>query len=146
MTVDRSVRVVAELRGIVEEDPLGPGDPLDVARLVRRALAAAGRRAVDVQALSLVADVVPDPAALARFTRRALGPHGAGVTSIGRGAAGTSHEVRIVTATELAGGASGPGAGSGARPGEGSGGRVAIAVARGPGDALTVRCVMAGRS
>ncbi len=58
------------------EDPFGPGDPLELARLVRRVLAAAGRKAVDVSALVVVTDVDPGMAALVRFTRRALGPHG----------------------------------------------------------------------
>jgi hypothetical protein len=58
------------------EDPFGPGDPVELARLVRRALAAAGRKAVEVSALVVVTDTDPGAAAVARFTRRALGPHG----------------------------------------------------------------------
>jgi hypothetical protein len=57
--------------------PLGVDDPVIAARAVRRALAAAGRRAMDVTTL-VVASPEPIPAdVVARFTRRALGPHGA---------------------------------------------------------------------
>lgn len=58
------------------EDPFGPGDPVEVARLVRRALAATGRTAVEVTGLVLMADRAPSETALERFARRALGPHG----------------------------------------------------------------------
>ena len=125
------MRVLGEVHGSSGEDPVGPGDPLEVARLVRRALAASGRRAVDVRGLALVADEAPGEMALARFTRRALGPHGAEVPSAGAGGAGLSHEARVGVATDLAV----------AR----AAGGVAIAVARGPGDAVTIRCVGAGR-
>jgi hypothetical protein len=57
--------------------PLGVDDPVVAARAVRRALAAAGRRAMDVTIL-VVASAEPIPSTvLARFARRALGPHGA---------------------------------------------------------------------
>lgn len=69
------------MTGATSEDPFGPGDPLEVARLVRRSLAAAKRRADAVGALVVVTDRAPAPAALARFARRALGPHGAAVVS-----------------------------------------------------------------
>lgn len=122
------VRVLGEVSGSSAEDPLGPGDPLEAARLVRRALAAAGHRAVDVRGLALVADAVPDGVALARFTRRALGPHGAEVPSAGAGGAELPHEARIGIATDLAV----------AR----AAGGIAIAVALGPGSVVTARCVV----
>ncbi len=74
-------RLLGIATGTTVEDPFGPGDPLVVARLVRRSLAAAKRRAHAVRGLVVVTDRAPSPAALARFTRRALGPHGAGVAS-----------------------------------------------------------------
>jgi hypothetical protein len=125
------VHVLSEVRGGSAEDPLGPGDPLEVARLVRRALAAARRRAVDVEALALVADAEPDPVTLARFARRALGPHGVSVRCDGAGEADLLHEARVGAVTALAV----------AR----AAGGVAVAVALGPGDAVTVRCVVRDR-
>ncbi|MET0773429.1 MAG: hypothetical protein ABWZ82_10125 [Candidatus Limnocylindrales bacterium] len=68
--------VLSRVGMATSEDPFGPGDPLDVARLVRRALAAAGRKAVDVTELRAVADAPVADDALGRFARRALGPHG----------------------------------------------------------------------
>lgn len=126
-----ALRVIGESRGTSAEDPLGPGDPLEVARLVRRALAAAGRRATDVDALVLVADEEPDPTRLARFTRRALGPVGAEVASVGAAGAGLTDVARLDLAERLA------------QPGLRGG--VAILVARGPGEAVTVRCVAGPR-
>ena len=122
------VRVLGEARGATMEDPLGPGDPLEVARLVRRALAAAGRRAVDVDGLALVTDTDPDAAGLARFTRRALGPVGTDVPAVGAATVGV-HEDRCAAAVALAAGL--------------LRGGVVIAVALGPGDVATVRCVAA---
>src|SRR5262245_51436503 len=40
----RMAAILGRVAGITTEDPFGPGDPLEVARLVRRALAAAGRK------------------------------------------------------------------------------------------------------
>lgn len=135
-----TVRVLGTAAAATAEDPFGPGDPLEVARLVRRALAAAGRRAVDVDGLALVADHAPDAADLARFTRRALGPVGAEVPAVGAevpaigGAAaggGGGHEARCAVVTTMAEGL--------------LRGGVAIAVALGPGAEATVRCVAAVR-
>jgi hypothetical protein len=78
---DEPLDVLGEVSAPTNEDPFGPGDPVEVARLVRRALSVAGRHATDVAALVVVArrDVAPE--GLARFTRRALGPHGANIPS-----------------------------------------------------------------
>ena len=59
--------------------PLGVEDPVVAARAVRRALADAGRRAVDVSALIVAATGPLEAEVLAAFARRALGPHGASV-------------------------------------------------------------------
>jgi hypothetical protein len=77
---DAGASLVVLGRGVTRGFPLGIDDPLVAARAVRRALAAARRRAVDV-GLMVVAS--PTPIAddrLASFARRALGPHGATVT------------------------------------------------------------------
>lgn len=92
---------------------------------MRRSLAAAKRRADAVEAMVVVTDRAPPPAALARFTRRALGPHGAEV-------AASSHLVRpevdhlerVASATTFASRAS-----------------VTIVVVLGPGDGATVLCL-----
>ncbi len=123
-------RVLGTASAATEEDPFGPGDPLEVARLVRRALAAAGRRAVDVDGLAVVADRAPDAATLARFTRRALGPHRAEAPAIGT-AHGGGHAERVDAATALAS--------THLRGG------VAVAVALGPGARATATCVGADR-
>lgn len=68
--------VLARLTAASTEDPFGPGDPLEVARLVRRGLAAAGRKAPDVTRVIVVTDTPVSAEALSRFARRALGPHG----------------------------------------------------------------------
>lgn len=119
-------RVLGTASAATEEDPFGPGDPLEAARLVRRALAVAGRRATDVDGLAMVTDRAPKPAALARFVRRALGPHGADVPAIGR-AGPCDHDARLTLATEMAGDRVHRG--------------VAIAIALGPDGLATVACI-----
>src|SRR4029079_15875159 len=71
--------VLGESHGTTSVDPLGEADPVEAARVVRRALAAADRKAFDVRRLVVVRDARPDAAAMARFARRALGPHGSTV-------------------------------------------------------------------
>jgi len=81
--------------------PLGIDDPVIAARAVRRALADAGRRAVDVTAL-VVASPDPIPGdVLAAFARRALGPWGADVPSAVVTAVGDADELAAVAAAEL---------------------------------------------
>jgi hypothetical protein len=93
---EQSTSVLARLTMATAEDPFGPGDPLEVARLVRRTLAAAGRKAGDVTDL-VVATAVPVPTdALGRFARRALGPHGAWVSRwVSMVPAESDHEHRL---------------------------------------------------
>lgn len=63
--------------------PLGSDDPVIAARAVRRALAAAHRRAADVTDLVLASsDPVPG-SVLVDFARRALGPHASSVRTMG---------------------------------------------------------------
>ena len=62
---------------------LDDGDPIVQARAVRRALAGAGRKAVDVDALVVSAPLVPTAEACRGLARRALGPHGAGIPALG---------------------------------------------------------------
>lgn len=94
--------MLARVTAVTPEYPFGSGDPLEVARLVRRALAAAGRKAVDVTALIVVTDEPIATEALGRFARRALGPHGAGVRSSGEVIASTlGHEDRLAVAEEV---------------------------------------------
>jgi hypothetical protein len=57
--------------------PLDSDDLIPAARAVRRALAAAHRHAIDVEALLVVVVGRPTDEVLRRFARRALGPHGA---------------------------------------------------------------------
>ena len=59
--------------------PLGIDDPVVAARAVRRALAQAQRRAVDVTALAIASPMAVEASALADFARRALGSHGVGI-------------------------------------------------------------------
>jgi hypothetical protein len=62
--------------------PLGSDDPVVAARAVRRALAAAHRRAADVTDLVLASsDPVPG-SVVSDFARRALGPHGSTVRTM----------------------------------------------------------------
>jgi hypothetical protein len=92
----RPLKILARLTTTTAEDPFGPGDPLEVARLVRRALAAAGRRAMDVRELLVIGDAPIATDALERFTRRALGPHGATVAPASRPVAQeVPHDERI---------------------------------------------------
>ena len=58
-------------------------DPIEPARAVRRALAAAGRKAVEVDALCVAAPLAPTAEACRRLARRALGPHGSGIAVLG---------------------------------------------------------------
>jgi hypothetical protein len=92
--------VRARAAAVTAEDPFGAGDPLVVARLVRRALAAAGRKAFEVTELVAVADVPPDDEALRRFVRRALGPRGAAVEVRAGRAVGIDQAARESSAIE----------------------------------------------
>lgn len=84
---------------VLTEDPFGPGDPVELARLVRRALAAAGRKAFEVSALVVITDADPGLDAVTRFTRRALGPHGATIQpSVMIVAPDVPHEERLAMA------------------------------------------------
>jgi hypothetical protein len=112
-------------------DPFGPGDPLDVARLVRRCLAAAGRKALDVSDVVVVASTAPAPVALARFTRRALGPRGAVVRTTVHALPDATHPTREAAAVVVATSAPKASAGAG----------VVIAVCLGPGRQATAICL-----
>jgi hypothetical protein len=59
--------------------PLGVDDPVIAARAVRRALAEARWRAVDVDVMVVATPPPLTLDAVGRFARRALGPHGATV-------------------------------------------------------------------
>jgi len=133
-------RVTGSATATTSEDPFGPGDPVEVARLVRRALASGGAKAMDVTALLVVADGPLDPAALARFTRRALGPHGASLALVAVPGRATSHAARRDAAAEV---------GCGFRDGpagrEGPDRRsVVIVVVLGPCSAATALCLGTG--
>ena len=124
--------VLGTASGTTGEDPFGPGDPLEVARLVRRALADAGHKALDVTELVMVADRAPSSAALARFARRALGPHGGRVPVRTRVAMGPTHAARTARAITAA-----------LEPlnGRGVGGRLVLAVVLGPDEQATALCL-----
>ena len=85
--------------------PLGVDDPVIAARAVRRALAEAGRRAVDVSTLIVATSGPLDAEVLAGFARRALGPHGSSVRSRGLVAAprADADELAASAAAELSG-------------------------------------------
>jgi hypothetical protein len=63
--------------------PLGVDDPVIAARAVRRALASARRQAADVTDLIVAAASPISAAVAAGFARRALGPHGSDVRTLG---------------------------------------------------------------
>jgi hypothetical protein len=98
--ISSALAVRAHVAAVTTEDPFGPGDPLEVARLVRRALAAAGRKAFEVTELVAVADVAPDDEALRRFARRALGTRGAAVQARAAPAVGRDQAARESSAIE----------------------------------------------
>jgi hypothetical protein len=87
--------VLGAASSVSAEDPFGTGDPVEVARTVRRALAAAGRKAQDVTRLEVVTESAVAPGALARFTRRALGPHAAARPLVVPAQPGLDHEARV---------------------------------------------------
>jgi hypothetical protein len=87
--------VLARLALATLEDPFGPGDPLEVARLVRRTLAVAGRKAIDVSSLIVVADTATPTEALRGFVRRALGPHAGTVPAAVRMIDSANHDERV---------------------------------------------------
>ena len=97
-------RVTGSATALTTEDPFGPGDPVHVARLVRRALAAAGGKAIDVTALLVVTDGAVEQAALSRFARRALGPHGASLAPVAFPSRASTHEARCAEAAEVGSG------------------------------------------
>ena len=55
---------------------------------MRRALAAAGRKAVEVDVLCVAAPLAPTAETCRRLARRALGPHGSGIAALGVAVAG----------------------------------------------------------
>lgn len=112
------------MTAVTAEDPFGPGDPLEVARLIRRVLAAACRRAVEVSDVVVIADATPSPDTLGRFVRRALGPQGEAVRSASIAMPESDHRARKAA-----------GMGSAARNG------MTIAVVIGPGELVSVLCV-----
>lgn len=67
---------------------------------MRRALAVAGRKAVEVDALVVAAPLVPTTEACRSLARRALGPHGAGIPALGVAAAGHHAEAVASDGTE----------------------------------------------
>jgi 3-oxoacyl-[acyl-carrier-protein] synthase III len=82
--MDRSsIREVGRATTQGQALPLGTDDPVIAARAVRRALAAAGRRAADVTHMVVVSAEAVSGDALAAFARRALGPHGTNVRTTG---------------------------------------------------------------
>jgi hypothetical protein len=130
--------------------PLGVDDPVVAARAVRRALAAAGRRAMDVTSL-VVASTEPIPSAvLARFTRRALGPHGAVIAVNAHEPGATdaealaAHAASRIPAPDGADGAGEPGSGGGEAPARVTN-RPGVAVVVGLGTDGTVVAVCLGR-
>lgn len=132
-------RVLGSATEATVEDPFGPGDPLAVARLVRRALAAAGAKALDVTALLVCAGDPVDHSALVRFTRRALGPHGASLSPVAIPGRAATHADRCTEATDAAiGFRQGPDGGPGRPPARGA---VVVAVALGPGAEATALCL-----
>jgi hypothetical protein len=72
-------RIIGRATTVGQMLPLATDDPVIAARAVRRALADAGRRALDVEALVIATPPPLTPEAVATFARRALGPHGATV-------------------------------------------------------------------
>lgn len=60
-------------------------DPLDPARAVRRSLADAGRKALDVVAIAVSADLAASRSEARAFARLALGPHGVDVAVLSAG-------------------------------------------------------------
>jgi len=131
--------VLGSATAATAEDPFGPDDPVEVARLVRRALAAAGARALDVTALLVCAGGRVEHAALQRFTRRALGPHGASLSPVAIPGRAATHQDRCADATDAAiGFRRGPDGGAGPPPARGS---MVIAVALGPGASATALCI-----
>jgi hypothetical protein len=73
---DEGVVVLGRAVSEGEALPLGVSDPISAARAVRRALAAARRHAVDVDAIVVASTDASYDDALRRFARRALGPWG----------------------------------------------------------------------
>lgn len=121
--------VLGRVAAQTHEDAFGPGDPLEVARLVRRALAAADRKALDVTDLIVVAEVAPSREALDRFTRRALGPHGTNVRADAHALPGADHASRERAAIVLA------------RTADGGRGGIRVVVVLGPSARATVLCL-----
>jgi hypothetical protein len=65
---------------------------------VRRALAAAGRKAVEVDALCVATPLAPTAQACRRLARRALGPHGSQVPALGVAVADVDAEALALAA------------------------------------------------
>jgi hypothetical protein len=68
---------------------------------VRRALAEAGRKAVEVDALVVAAPLAPTAEATRRLARRALGPHGSQVPALGVAVAGEDAEALAMGAAAV---------------------------------------------
>jgi hypothetical protein len=80
---DAQARLIGRAETTRGPAPLDDADPIETARAVRRALAAAGRKAVEVDALCVAAPLAPTAEACRRLARRALGPHGSEIAAFG---------------------------------------------------------------
>jgi hypothetical protein len=113
--------------------PLSLGDPVVAARAVRRALAAAGRRAIDVEAMVVASSGLVPEDVLGTFARRALGPEAQRVAVSGLTHSGDADALADVAVRDIAAGSSLLGRGVGIAVGLGSDGTtVALCVWRGP--------------
>lgn len=117
------------------EDPFGPGDPLEVARLVRRALADAGRKAAEVSTLVVVTDADVPSDRRDRFVRRALGPHAERIEVVQHVVDAVMHSARKDHAIGVASATMGSSVGPVAKD------ALVVMVVLGPGDQATALCL-----
>jgi hypothetical protein len=102
---DAQTRLIGRAETTGGPAALDDADPVEAARAVRRALAAAGRKAVEVDALVVAAPLVPTAETCRRLARRALGPHGEGIAAIGVAVAGDRAEDLALAAAAYLGSA-----------------------------------------
>ncbi len=105
---------------------------------MRRALAAAGRKAVEVDALCVAAPSAPTAEACRRLARRALGPHGSQVPALGVAVADVDAEALALAAAAFVEAA----AAVGARRRCAEGWALAVCVGLGPDGTTVALCLV----
>lgn len=100
---EAQVRIIGRAMTHGSQLPIDSGDPIEASRAVRRALADAGRKAVDIERFILASTSRTSEAGLRAFARRALGSRSGDVVLTSISADGTAEEQAMAACEVLDG-------------------------------------------